>query len=153
MGRKDRDCRKMAIHPKNAGGDQKELKAVRWAVASMSGLAPTYGTAAARNNIDDDDWIEITGRDAKKTHKVIVAFGSYIDEKNYADAPPALKTVACTIQIIGNRARTRPNRTSAGAGNITSDTSEESVAAAKQKRIRRTLFSRRIRFYTFSALN
>jgi len=87
---------------KTSTATKKELKAVRWAVNSMSGLASIYSTPAAENNIDNDDWIEITGRSAKKTRNVTVAFGSSIDEANYASAPPGLKTLVCTIAIIRN---------------------------------------------------
>lgn len=91
---------KLEFVHKTSVATKKELKAVRWAVASMSGLSPSYVAAAAQGNIDNDDWIEITGRDAKRIRKVIVGFGNSIDEENYTDAPPALKTVVCTIAII-----------------------------------------------------
>lgn len=92
--------RKLNFILRNSAATKKEMKAVRWAVASMSGLAPGYTGAAAYGNIDNNDWIEIIGRDAKEIHKVNVGFGSSIAEWNYANLPPGLKTVVCTIEII-----------------------------------------------------
>jgi len=79
---------------------KKELNAVNWAVHSMSLLQPKYRAPAADTNIDNDDWMEFSARDNKKTYKVSVAFGNLITEENYRGAPRALKTVVCNIEKI-----------------------------------------------------
>jgi hypothetical protein len=85
---------------KTATLSKKELNAVSWAVRSMSLLEPKYRTPAADMNIDNDDWIEFSARDKKKSYKVTVAFGNPISEENYQDAPRALKTVVCSVEKI-----------------------------------------------------
>lgn len=78
---------------------KKQIRAVRWAVDNMKGLASYYTAKDAEGNIDSEYTFTIMGRKKDRTYRTEVFFGLPVDAENYSKLPTPLRTVACSVSV------------------------------------------------------
>jgi hypothetical protein len=78
---------------------KKQLKAVRWAIDNMKGLARSYEANGAKGNIDSELSFVITASEGGRDYHTDRSFGLPVDAENYSDLPTQVRTVACNIAV------------------------------------------------------
>jgi len=78
---------------------KKQMRAIRWAVDNMKGLASFYSGRYAKGNIDSEYTFSIMGSKKGTNYQTEIFFGLAVDAENYSELPVPVRTVACNVSV------------------------------------------------------